>query len=260
MSSEEHTSVTDTPPVPWPELFFPALDSTMDEARRFASGNGAALDAFRVRSGIQWRGRGRRGRVWFDRPGESVLTTLAIRRHGPCDPQDPNPGTLALRIGAAVLRVVRAVVACDDLRIKWPNDILVGSRKLCGILVEADSRWFLVGIGINGAQPVGVRPDAASTDAQADPISLCELGWRGGYHDLVSLMDVSLARCLAGCEWYRTVADHLAWRGEPVVVSDSHRRVSGVVTGIDRDGSLLLDTTGGTVRVVSGTLRKAPTS
>lgn len=246
----------DTPISPWPELFVPVLDSTMDEARRIAHRGGRTLDAFRVRSALQWRGRGRRGRVWFDRPGESVLTTLAIRRGGLFDPRDSNPGTLALRIGAAVLSAACAVTGRDDLCIKWPNDILAETRKLCGILVEADSRWFLIGIGINGLPPAGFRTRAAD-DAPAEPISLHELGWRGGYHELLSRMDAAIVRLLAGSAWHGVVADHLAWRGETVVVSDGRRETAGVVTGIDVDGSLLLDTATGAMRIVSGTLRRA---
>lgn len=243
---------------PWPELFFPALDSTMDEARRVARRDEPMPDAFRVRSALQRRGRGRRGRTWFDRPGGAILTTLAIRRGGPFDPGDSNPGTLALRIGAAVLHVVRATVERDDIRIKWPNDILVGSRKLCGILVEADSRWFLVGIGINGMPPLRPRLDASVRDGAADPVSLRELGWTGGYHTLLSVMDASIARFLVGSEWRGVVSDHLAWRGERVVVVDEREEISGVVTGIDGDGSMVLDTADGALRVVSGTVRRTP--
>ncbi|MCG8481426.1 MAG: biotin--[acetyl-CoA-carboxylase] ligase [Spirochaetales bacterium] len=243
---------------PWPELFFPALDSTMDEARRVALRNEAAPDAFRVRSALQWRGRGRRGRAWYDRPGGAILTTLAIRRRGPFDPRDSNPGTLALRIGGAVLHAVGATVERDDVRIKWPNDIIVGSRKLCGILVEADSRWFLVGIGINGMPPLRSPFDAPVHYGAADPVSLRELGWPGGYHAFLSTMDASIARFLVGSEWREVVSEHLAWRGESVVVIDERNEVSGIIRGIDGDGSMVLDTASGALCVVSGTVRRAP--
>ncbi len=259
MSAVDRLRSADAAPSPWPELFFPALDSTMDEARRFTARAGAERDAFRVRSALQWRGRGRRGRAWFDRPGEAILTTLAIRRRGVFDPGDANPGTLALRIGAAVLEVVRGKVTRNDVCIKWPNDILVEGRKLCGILVEADARWFLVGIGINGMAPVRSRFAVSVHDEAANPVSLRELGWRGGYHELLSMLDASIAHFLAGSAWHSVVSDHLSWRGERVVVADEHNEVSGVVARIDRDGSLVLDTTDGAVRVVSGTVRRART-
>ena len=125
----------------------------MDWARTVAAGTPGTVDAFRVRTAVQTAGRGRRGARWLDVPGAAVLTTLAIRRGGAWDPGDPNPAVVSLRVGLAVAVAVERI-GLRDVGIKWPNDILAAGRKLCGVLVEADPRWFYVGIGLNLESPI----------------------------------------------------------------------------------------------------------
>ncbi|MDA3950680.1 MAG: hypothetical protein PF508_15855, partial [Spirochaeta sp.] len=139
-----------------PEFYFSELDSTMNRAREIAARDDAMDDLFRVRAAHQFAGRGRRGNRWFDLPGNAVMMTMAVRRGGAYDPGDTNPGTLALRAGAALLSAIHHFVPPGErsrVQIKWPNDILLDEGKLAGILVEADPRWFYVGFGVNAFAP-----------------------------------------------------------------------------------------------------------
>lgn len=125
-----------------------------------ASTNDDALSA--AKSGIphgalfgaetQTRGRGRRGSSWVSTPGAGLWFSVLLR---PELPAEVVPG-LALAAGLAVRAAVATRVTATTL-VKWPNDVLAGGRKLCGILVEShvvSSRvaHVVVGIGINVTQ------------------------------------------------------------------------------------------------------------
>jgi BirA family biotin operon repressor/biotin-[acetyl-CoA-carboxylase] ligase len=132
---------------------FESIDSTnrylLDEARSGApEGLVAVADS-------QEAGRGRLGRTWVAPPGSSLLVSVLLRP-GPALPQSSSHLlTVAVALAAAD--------ACADLAgvtpsLKWPNDLLVGERKLAGVLAEADAgpagaRAVVVGLGLNVAWP-----------------------------------------------------------------------------------------------------------
>lgn len=93
-------------------------------------------------------GRGRQGRQWFDDAGNFMGSTV-VHRAG----TDPIAATLALVAGLAVYEAVLPL--CPDplaLRLKWPNDLMMGDAKLCGILLEGEGKAVVVGIGVNLVQ------------------------------------------------------------------------------------------------------------
>ena len=100
----------------------------------------------------QTAGRGRFGRRWVSPAGKNLYFTLILR---------PDAGRLRALSMVVPLAVCRAVEAVTSLRpvIKWPNDILVGGRKLSGILIEGESSgaellYALAGIGLNVNDPI----------------------------------------------------------------------------------------------------------
>lgn len=98
-------------------------------------------------------GRGRRGREWFDGIGNFMGSTVVHARAG-----DPPLATLALVAGLAVHEVVSALVPPPHIALlKWPNDILIGTAKLSGILLERKGDAVVIGIGVNLAS----APDLA---------------------------------------------------------------------------------------------------
>jgi BirA family biotin operon repressor/biotin-[acetyl-CoA-carboxylase] ligase len=130
-------------------------DSTQTEAQRLAAAGapeGTVVTALHQRAG-----RGRRGHDWWDAPGQSLLASVLLRPTGPVTaaPQ------LSLVGGLAVADALVAV-ASVPARIRWPNDLLVDGRKVCGILAEAASdgagasagrlHHVILGIGVNLAQ------------------------------------------------------------------------------------------------------------
>ncbi|MEX2443288.1 MAG: biotin--[acetyl-CoA-carboxylase] ligase [Alkalispirochaeta sp.] len=250
--------------VPWDEWFLPAVGSTMDWSRQLTAEEDRRripVDALRVRSGRQLTGRGRRGSSWWDAPGASILTTLAVRRGGAWDPGDRNPATMALRAGLAVSRTLEAFHV-DAVAIKWPNDIYVNHRKVCGVLVEADPRWFYIGIGLNVESPS--VPDGASRELEpVQPGALnAALPRTAGVHSVVRVLDRSLADALLDRDWVDAVRSRLVWTGLPVRLQvESHPDVTGILDGIDADGAILISDPRSrrVTRYVAGALRASDT-
>src|SRR5262249_27789658 len=122
--------------------WFDSLDSTnryvLDEARRGAPEGLVAVADF------QTAGRGRRGRGWGAPPGASLLASVLLRPA--LGPGRTPPGWMAG--GAAMAEAVTRVAGFTP-GLKWPNDLVVGDRKLAGILAERDGDAVVVGTGVN---------------------------------------------------------------------------------------------------------------
>lgn len=138
--------------------------STNDEAARLA--RAGAVHGTIVVADTQTGGRGRLGRVWTSPPGGNLYLSCVLRPPLAL-PQTP---ALALAIGIAVCDAVRSVGA--PAKLKWPNDILLGDRKVAGILLEAQSQGsrlesLIVGIGVNLSAQVPAELEAIATTVAA---------------------------------------------------------------------------------------------
>src|SRR5262249_21329770 len=137
--------------------YFPDLDSTNRVAYKLAADGAAEGEV--VLAETQTRGKGRLGRSWFSPPGLNLYLSVILRpKLAPSD--------------APLLTLVSAVALADTVQrflgmspaIKWPNDILVGGKKLAGILTESsvDSQrlhFVVVGIGVNLNMPASMLPE-----------------------------------------------------------------------------------------------------
>jgi BirA family transcriptional regulator, biotin operon repressor / biotin---[acetyl-CoA-carboxylase] ligase len=102
----------------------------------------------------QTAGRGRMGRAWVSEPGASLTFSVLLR---PVSVPAARRGWLPLLTGVAVAAAVRAATGVGAT-VKWPNDVLVGERKLAGILAEQSGDAVVVGIGVNVATQAGALP------------------------------------------------------------------------------------------------------
>jgi BirA family biotin operon repressor/biotin-[acetyl-CoA-carboxylase] ligase len=126
-------------------LFFERVGSTMDVIHQLAEQGGEAGTI--VLAGEQLGGRGSRGRTWHSPPGGLWMSVLF---------RPPSIGgveVISLRVGLAVARSLEPVVSAP-LCLKWPNDLMLGDRKVGGILCEARWQgaalgWVAVGVGLN---------------------------------------------------------------------------------------------------------------
>ena len=130
--------------------------STNDDVRELA--RRGAPEGSLVVAEVQERGRGRHGRAWFNRAGDSLLVSLLLR-----PPLTPRQGTLIPLLAAAGIYSALESLGVEGCGIKWPNDVLVDGRKVCGVLcemsVDMDGIEFaLLGIGMNVNTPGGAFP------------------------------------------------------------------------------------------------------
>lgn len=200
-------------------------------------------------SGLLWLtadsqtgGRGRRGRAWVSEPGNLYASLLLIDAASP-----ENLASLPLAVALAVHDAIRAVLPLDapPLEIKWPNDILIGRRKTCGILLEGEGlpdgrRALAIGIGINiVAKPVDTAYPVTCLAEHGAAVSPQELFARlfAAMADVLSLWDQGRGTA-AVVERWRLLACGI---GEKITVNLPDRSISGYFSGIDDKGFLMLD-------------------
>ncbi len=139
------------------------VESTQVEAFRLAAEG--ASDRTVVIAEYQRAGRGRRGRAWEAEPSLGLLASVVIRPRGPAAVWP----LLSLATSVAVAETL-AGVAGLAARLKWPNDVLVGGRKIAGILLESRP-----GAGAGGAAPGGAPPGHEAADL-AGPVIVAGIG------------------------------------------------------------------------------------
>jgi BirA family biotin operon repressor/biotin-[acetyl-CoA-carboxylase] ligase len=201
------------------------VGSTLDVAHELAA-TGAPAGTLVV-ADAQTAGRGRLGRSWRSEPGAGVWITMIER------PADATAlETLSLRVGLAVAPVLDAL-ADSPVRLKWPNDLYVGMRKLAGILIEARWReghpeWVAIGLGIN------LRPPDSETRAA---------GLRAGVRRNEVLERVVPAiRAAARMRGPLTEAELTMFAERDLAAGRACLEPAvGVVQGIDSAGALLVD-------------------
>jgi BirA family biotin operon repressor/biotin-[acetyl-CoA-carboxylase] ligase len=125
-------------------VLFESTASTNDIAWEYAAN--VENDGLCILAESQHKGRGRRGRVWFSEPGQSVLCSVLLTK------TEIEAELLTLTAAVATAEAIKNI--CDlSCRIKWPNDILIQDQKAAGILVEKriqyDTPCFVIGIGVN---------------------------------------------------------------------------------------------------------------
>lgn len=233
------------------------LPSTMDAAAALVEGG--APHGVVVAADEQTAGRGRRGSSWASPPGAGLyLSFIARPVFTAAATGERAASTLPLITLAAGVGVRDGVAAATGLAadLKWPNDLLVGRRKLSGILAEGLSigtrdQAVIIGVGLN-VRTAAYPPDV---DARATSIE-AELG-RTVDRGLVfaAIVEGLWARLAALAQ---TPGDILqAWRaaspsarGTRVEWDGRH----GTTAGIDDDGALLVTTTTGVERIIAGNL------
>lgn len=138
----------------------PEVKSTQDEA--WSCVQAGARSGTVVMADRQTEGRGRQGRVW-EMPIGNLAATLAWH----IDPSQERAGDYSLLVAAALHQTTsKYLTSSDDLKIKWPNDLLLHGLKCAGILLEAPAPdWILIGTGVNivGAPPGRAALAAASS-------------------------------------------------------------------------------------------------
>ena len=229
-------------------LYYPSLASTMEIARREV-GQGAAEGTVII-ADEQTAGRGRMKRTWLAPRGNIALSVIL----------HPGLSNLPALIMLASLAVVHSIDSVTGLKaqIKWPNDILINGKKVCGILIENEILGnsvtaAIIGIGIN----VDIRL-AEFPEIQSIATSLSdELGREVSRLQLIRCLLVEMESVYltisAGGSLYDEWRDSLVTLGKKVRVTAQDAVYDGVAESVDRDGSLLLmGPKGKLTRIIAG--------
>jgi BirA family biotin operon repressor/biotin-[acetyl-CoA-carboxylase] ligase len=208
----------------------------------------------------QTAGRGRLGRRWHATPGSALLFSLALPLDGL---RAPTAATLVA--GVALAETLGSVLADAglDLRLKWPNDLLLEGRKLGGVLAElavdrAGRQTLVIGIGINlwlDAAALGSIGQPAA--ALAERVSLDSLAAQR--ERLIGRAAAAVRAAVADCAqrgfvpYQARFMQRFASLGQSVVVIEHGARVAeGRALGVDGEGRLLLDRAGRVLAFASG--------
>jgi BirA family biotin operon repressor/biotin-[acetyl-CoA-carboxylase] ligase len=244
------TTSADGLPAPYRLVHLPEIDSTNAEAmRRGLAGERGPLWVLADR---QTAGRGRSGRTWVSEPG-NLYASLLIETGCPV----ARAGQLSLVAGVATIDALRNTGAPPPgLRLKWPNDVLIGRAKAGGILVESSSRSpqggliAVIGVGINlAAAPSGLEPAATNLAAHGLALSPQE-----ALCFLADAMDAALTTWNEGEGFVAVRASWLAHAGaigEPLAVRAPEGSVEGHFSGLDEEGALLITVPGGGERRIA---------
>ena len=216
---------------------YDSVTSTQDVAHALAE-SGAPAGTL-VLAEQQTAGRGRGGRAWTSAPGAGIWLTLLER------PRDAAAmETLAIRVGLRAAKVLDRYTS-TPVRLKWPNDLLLGDAKLGGILVEArwnEARpeWAAIGLGVNLEKPIGL-PGATLRSGSNRVAILGEL--------VPALRAAAAAKGALSTKELAEFSARDAMRGRRV-----REPAAGTVEGIDARGGLLIATAAGTTAYRSGSL------
>ena len=228
------------------EIHYECVDSTNDRIRDFARQGEA--EGLYASADEQTAGKGRRGRVWESKPHDSVATSLLLK---PDLPMQKIP-TITTLSAIAVVRMIKRLTNID-CQIKWPNDVVIKGKKVCGILCETepadDGRVFvIVGIGVNvhNEEFLGeIRATATSLDLEKDDdrvihrTDVVHVLWE----EFSKIYDIFIETGdLSGLkdEYEKMLVN----KDQTVCIEENGQSYRGIARGVTNDGSLLVETNG----------------
>jgi len=237
-----------------PLYYYPEIGSTNDEA--FRLGLSGAPEGTTVIADSQTKGKGRLQRVWYSPPGSNIYTSIILRPNFAPD-QAPQ---ISIAAGVAVAEILNEYCP-SHVQIKWPNDVLLNKKKVCGILAQMKTSangidFVVLGIGIN----VNIGCDQLPPDIRTIATSLAiETGREIARLELIISLYENLAK------WYKQLmqrgfgAIKEKWLNlTPMINQDVQimfrdEALRGKALGLDDDGSLIILTVNNeTVKVSAG--------
>lgn len=229
-----------------PLIFYPAIGSTNTRAVELA--REGATEGTLVTTDDQTAGRGRIGRTWKSLPGQQLALSLILR---PTFPRH-------FLVMASALAVTEAIEAVTGLRagIKWPNDVLVGEHKICGILIESSDEYAILGMGVNVNGSLAADPELASRAMTLEQAAGHLVSREAIAVELLRRLDPLYARLQTdGDEAQRAIRDmwraRLAMLGRRVTIRQDRAALEGVAEDVTEGGALLLRRDDGTLDTIT---------
>lgn len=230
--------------------FAKEIDSTNEWIKRLTKEN--EVHGTLAAAEFQSLGKGRLGRRWIAPEGSCIMMSILLRP----DFEPQYASMLTLVMGLSVAQAVAD--AGVEVSIKWPNDVVVSHKKICGILTEMELdqdqiQEVVIGIGIN----VNLEEIAEDLKGKATSLYL-ETGRRFDRSQMIGLVmerfEKNYDLFIQTCDLSLLLDDYnamLANRQQPVRVLDQKEPYEGVALGIDKDGKLLVEMENGEIREVS---------
>jgi BirA family biotin operon repressor/biotin-[acetyl-CoA-carboxylase] ligase len=233
------------------EYLFDSIESTQHKAHQLAKAG--APSGTLIRALTQTAGRGRYGRKWHSKAGEGICLSFLVRP----DLTITEVPQLTLLTAVAVLKGLLAQAPLH-YQIKWPNDILIGKKKIAGILTEMNLHqhlldYVVIGIGVNVNQEKAAFPEELKQIASSVRIE-------SGLSVDINQLTISILQ--AWEHWYHLYQAHgflpikHVWEahaisiGTRMLVRQSHKAIEGICQGITNEGALLLEDGYGTVHQI----------
>lgn len=226
-------------------ISFDVIDSTNSHAKRMGTDN--VIEGMVIVAGQQRCGRGRLGREWMSPPDTGLYMSIILKP----SLQLEEIQLITLMASVAVARAIEKTVN-QKPGIKWPNDILLGGKKVCGILSEMVSsnegmEYIVVGIGINVSAESSDFPEALADKATSLAAYVNEQGLSLSgdskdklFESVLEEMDKLYMLLLSvGCDGILSEWKHYsATLGNEIVIKSENEEISGVAEGITVDGRL----------------------
>lgn len=216
-------------------------------------------------SEVQTAGRGRRGRSWLAPFGSGICLSLAWQ----FEESPPNFSALSLVVGVALMRALRRL-NCQDVQLKWPNDVVSRNRKLAGILIDMRGEAggparVVIGIGMNVHMPAQTRITLAEQQATlvTDLYDVTQ-GHPPDRNVLVGAVVDELIQALRNFQTRGFAPFSDEWlsydslRDMPVRVLSANATIAGIARGVAADGALQVDVNGELRRFMSGDVSLRP--
>lgn len=218
-------------------VFVPECHSTNDEAQRLLQQKGSA-DGLVVITANQTAGRGQRGSVWISEPGKNLTFSIGLKPHF------LNPKMqfyLSMAVSLGLLDSLAHLLPQAEVKIKWPNDVMLNGKKTCGILIENQLIGQLLGRSVVG---IGLNVNQRSQPVASATSLAVEAGHEFDLNEVFSLLLEKLE-----ARYLQMKADdlnllksdyeqHLFWRNEVHDFVVGEQTVSGIIKGVSEEGKL----------------------
>jgi BirA family biotin operon repressor/biotin-[acetyl-CoA-carboxylase] ligase len=227
---------------------YETLDSTNKEAHRLL-GKGPVINGLTIYARHQTDGRGQLGRPWISNPGKHLAMTIIYL------PEQISPSALptqSMKISLGIVNALKKIEPSIDPHIKWPNDVYVQGKKLCGILIEnalSGSRvqHMIIGIGMN------INEDQFPPEIP-NAISLFNLtGFENSPKQVALIIREEILAQLENKydTWKVDYDKYIFGNGKQYHFISGNKTFEAIVKGISNEGQLMLQTNDGEIRAFS---------
>lgn len=213
-------------------IYFKNCPSTNDEILHFISSKNLSENFLGVYTFNQTHGRGQYGNTWENNPEENIAYSFAVKTNNISAPY-----TLFNYYTAVITRDFLANLTQTDVKIKWPNDLILKNKKICGMLFEKKGDYLVAGIGINVLQENFIELPKAGSIVSQTQVAFDLKTLTESLHQYISQ---KLSQNFPDniLDQYNS---HLYKRNEISVFDKNNSRQNGIIQNADADGNLWVE-------------------